>query len=61
MAMHPSGIGFGVTIVPYSSKVQSRGFLSTSIQTSLKGVRCYGSGHGKGPRDGVGVVIKRFI
>ncbi len=41
--MHPSGIGFRMTVVPHSSKVQSRGFLSASIQISLKGVRCYGA------------------
>jgi hypothetical protein len=43
MAMHPNGIGFGVTIVPHSLRVQSHGFLSTSIQTSFEGVRCYGT------------------
>jgi hypothetical protein len=32
-----------MTVVPHSSKVQSRGFLSASIQISLKGVRCYGA------------------
>jgi hypothetical protein len=43
MAMHPSSVGFGVTIMLHNSRVQSCNFLLVSIQTSFKGVRYYGT------------------
>jgi hypothetical protein len=43
MAMHPSGIRFGVMHVIHNLRVQSHGFLSASIQTLFKDVRCYGA------------------
>ncbi len=43
MPTNPNGIGFGVTVVLLNSRVQSLGFLSTSIPISLEGARCYGA------------------
>jgi hypothetical protein len=42
MAMHQSGIRFGVMVVPHNLRVQSHGFFIANIQTLLKDVKCYG-------------------
>ncbi len=43
MAMHPSGIGFGMMVVPHNLRIRSHGFLLANIQTLFKDVRCYGA------------------
>jgi hypothetical protein len=42
MVMHPSGIGFGVMVMLFNSRIQNHGFLLASIPISLKGASCYG-------------------
>jgi len=60
---HP--IGFGLMGVPPNSKAQNPSFFVNKYPNMTNGCKTtwnfFGDGHGKGPHDGVGVVIKRLI
>lgn len=59
--MHLNGVSCGLMAMLCNSKSPSLGIMSVSILASLKVGCWFGRGHGKGPCDGAGVVVRKFL